>query len=68
MKTPKKRPVEGGEPPRLITTSQAARMLAVSPRTILRMGEDGTIPPPIRIGPHFLRWRLSDIENLIDRK
>ncbi len=60
-------PAEGG-PPRLITTSAAAKLLSVSTRTVLRMGEDGTIPPPVRLGPHFLRWRLSDILALIDRQ
>ena len=67
MKKPPKRPVEGGPPPQLLSTRQAAKMLNVSARTILRMGGDGTIPPPIRVGPHFLRWRLADILALIER-
>lgn len=55
-------------PPRLISTSAAAKMLAVSARTILRMGADGTLPPPIRMGTNLLRWRISDIEAFIDRR
>lgn len=56
------------DPPLLLSTRQAARLLSVSPRTILRMGEDGTIPPPIRVGPHFLRWRRDELEAFIDRR
>ena len=55
------RNADAESPPRLISTREAARMLGVSTRTMLRMGADGTIPPPVRMGTNLLRWRLADL-------
>lgn len=61
----KKKPRPDAPPAKLLTTSDAASMLGMSTRTLLRMGRDGRIAPPIPIGNHAVRWRLSDIEAFI---
>jgi predicted DNA-binding transcriptional regulator AlpA len=53
--------------PRLLTTRDAAKMLSVSPGTLLKMGNDGTLPPPLRMGRNLVRWRLRDLRRFIGR-
>lgn len=49
---------------KLIRDTEAAEILSCSRATIWRRVKDGTLKPPIRIG-NMVRWRMSDIEELI---
>lgn len=49
----------------LLTTTQAAHLLGVSPSTVIRWEHDGLIPPATRPGAgRHRRWRLDDIESV----
>ena len=53
--------------PKLLRTCDAAKMLAVSPGTLLKMGADGTLPKPLRMGRNLVRWRVRDLVAFIRR-
>ena len=58
--------VRGESPPRLLLTErEAARALAVSPRTIWSLADSGQLPV-VRIG-RAKRYTLRDIESLVQR-
>lgn len=46
----------------LLDTRQLAALLSVSDKTIIRMREQGKLPPPVDELKPMLRWRLSDIQ------
>ena len=45
-----------------LALSEVGAMLGCSPRTVRRRVDDGTLPPPIKIG-RLSKWRRLDIEN-----
>jgi excisionase family DNA binding protein len=49
----------------LIDTKQAAKLLKVSERTLMRMHTAGEIPPPIRIG-RAVRWNLETLKKWVE--
>ena len=48
-------------PAKLATTGDAARAVGVSPRSLARWAQDGTVTPALRTPGGHLRW---DIEQL----
>ena len=48
----------------MLTVSSVATMLACSPRTIYRLADAGSIPPPVRIGG-MVRWPRELLEKWI---
>jgi excisionase family DNA binding protein len=51
----------------LLGTREAAKLLSVTPGTLLKLGADGTIPAPVRLGRNLVRWRLRDILAVVKR-
>ncbi len=51
-----------------LDTKQLAALLGVHPRTVVRLVQRGELPPPIRLGPRILRWRVTDIERAIEQR
>ena len=51
---------------RLLNIGEVAGLLGVHKRTVWRLCACGTLPPPIRVGPRTLRWRLSDLQAVIE--
>ena len=49
----------------LLTVSQVADLLYVSTRTVWRLTKVGDIPQPLRFSRKLVRWRKSDIMNVI---
>jgi excisionase family DNA binding protein len=49
----------------LLTIEEVAQRLAVSPRTVYRMTQDGYLPKLLRVGKRSVRWRSSEIEEYI---
>jgi len=47
---------------RFYTTREIAKLLRVSPSTILSLAEHGRLPQPIRVSDKILRWRASDFD------
>lgn len=45
-----------------LALSEVGAMLGISPRSVRRRVDDGTFPPPIKIG-RLSKWRRLDIEN-----
>ncbi len=52
------------EPKQLLTLRGAARLLEVSPTTVLRWVRENRIPA-IRLGPRTIRIRVSDIDRML---
>lgn len=50
--------------PRLVTTKQAAEMLATSPDTVRRLARGGALTR-VRITPRAVRYMVPEIEELI---
>jgi excisionase family DNA binding protein len=50
---------------RVLTTADVARLLGISPRTVRRWAADGTLPPPVRKGCRYTRWRLADVQRFL---
>ena len=48
----------------LLLASEVAQIFKVSPRTVTRWGQNGKLPPPVRVGG-VTRWRRSDIELML---
>jgi len=56
------------EPDRLLDVREAATLLGVAPKTLYRWAYERRLPIVKLFGPRgALRFRLSDIENLIGR-
>src|SRR5262245_19991780 len=59
----------GQKPPEehglLVNTSQVAKLLKVSPRTVWQMQNSGTMPKAIRIG-RAVRWGYEEIKRWVD--
>jgi excisionase family DNA binding protein len=59
----------GQKPPEdqglLIDAKQAAKLLKVSARHLLRMNDSGKMPPPVRIG-NAVRWSLEVLKKWVD--
>ena len=54
---------------RILRISEVCALTGLSRTTIWRRTNDGSFPPPIRLGPEGTRakgWRLSDIQAWID--
>lgn len=49
----------------LIDSKQAAKLLTVSERTLMRMHTAGEMPPPIRMG-RAVRWSLETLEKWVE--
>lgn len=50
----------------LIKASDAARLLGVTPRTLARWSDSGTLPEPVRVGPGQRRYYYrADIDALL---
>ena len=56
-----------GDDDRLLTKTQLARYLAVSPRTIDRLDAARDLPRPILVAGRK-RWRLSEIDEWLESK
>jgi predicted DNA-binding transcriptional regulator AlpA len=52
---------------RLLDVRDVANLLGVHPRTIWQMASAGSIPQPIHLSPRVVRWRLSDIEDHVQK-
>ena len=56
---------------RLLTVSEVAELLRLSPRSVWRMaalaaaGRE-TFPVPLEVGPRLKRWRLRDVQTYLD--
>ena len=52
---------------KLLTSTEVAAMLNVSPDTVFRWKREGRLPKALKLGPRATRWRQSDIQAFIDR-
>ncbi len=52
----------------VINVREVAELLGVNTRTIWRLCQRNELPPPLRLGPRILRWRLADLREHLDRK
>ena len=50
---------------RLLSHSEAAKMLGCSVSTVKRMVAEGRLPEPLRISEHRIGHRIADIKNMI---
>jgi len=46
----------------MLSTADLSKRFEVTERTIQRWLSQSLLPPPLRIGRRYLRWRLSEIE------
>ena len=53
---------------KLLTSTQVAEMLEVSPNTVFRWKREGRLPKAIQLGPRTTRWRESEILKLIEQR
>ena len=53
-------------PPALLNIDDLAARLRLHPRTIWRMRDRGTMPPPFKVG-NSVRWHASQIDDWIAR-
>lgn len=60
------RPIDGGNPARLVTLAEAAAALVVSVRTVRRWADDGYLTL-YRVGPRALRVSVGDVNRLVAR-
>ena len=51
---------------RIIRRKVVLHKLGISSATLHRKIKDGSIPPPLRLGPNSVGWRESWIDNVID--
>ena len=51
----------------LLDVQTVARQLGIHRRTVWRLVSTGDLPPPIRLGPKTVRWRLTDLEQHLQR-
>jgi len=57
---------------RLLNVGQVSELLGVSVRTIWRLSALAEIgrssfPPPLRLSPRCVRWRLADVRQYIEQ-
>ncbi len=50
---------------RPLTVNDVAKILCVTKRTIWRYVDQGKLPKPVHINCRVVRWRASDIRNII---
>lgn len=55
------------EQPRLLTIKQVAHLLAVSPRTVRRLVEEGKLAPGERLTANTVRWFPADVRDYLHR-
>lgn len=55
------------ESAKLLTVSEVATILTISPREVWRRADSGELPQPIRLGPRTRRWPREEIEAVIER-
>ena len=53
---------------KIIRRKDVETMIGLSRSTIYKLMSQGTFPNAIRLGPRAVGWRLSDIEDWIDRQ
>ena len=56
------------DPPmeQLLTVKDVADFLSISVRTVWRWTAENKIPQPIKLGYNVVRWKASEIQQLID--
>lgn len=52
----------------ILSPKQAAALLAVSLTTLWRLRRFGTFPPAIRLSARRIGWRLSAIQDYLNRQ
>jgi predicted DNA-binding transcriptional regulator AlpA len=52
----------------LVTVATLAERLDQHPSTVWRHVEDGTLPPPVYIGPRAPRWFWDEIEAAVQTR
>lgn len=52
----------------LLDVAEVSAMFGVGPRTIQRWVGASLFPQPIRFNRRVFRWRMSDIEDFIDKQ
>jgi len=63
--TPLRTRTSAESPPLLIGVAEAARLTALSVRTVWRLSSCGRFPPPLRIGGRRL-WNRRKLEQWVD--
>ena len=53
---------------RIARIKEIAATLGVSTRTIHRWYKTGSFPPPIRLGPNAVGWRVGDVEAWVEAR
>ena len=53
---------------KLIRDIEVAKRFDISRGTVWEWVKNGTLPPPIRLGPRAVRWRESDLENWLEQR
>lgn len=53
---------------RLISVKQVSVLLGIGSSTVWRWVQIGMLPRPLKLSERTTRWRLSDIENVIEEK
>lgn len=51
----------------LMKIGDVARTFSVHRETVRRWVRRGEFPPPIKVG-HFIRWRVSDIDDFLKKR
>jgi excisionase family DNA binding protein len=52
---------------RLLDVQEVANLLGIHRRTVWQMASAGRIPSPVHLSPRVVRWRLSDIEDHVQK-
>ena len=52
---------------RMLTRREAAELLKMRPQTLAKWSLDGRHLPVVRVGARSVRYKLSDVQKLIDR-
>ena len=55
------------DPPDIVGTGEAAELLGVDRRTVIRWAHEGTLPIAAQLRKAFLYWR-SDVERLAEQQ
>lgn len=56
------------QPGAILRPAEAARYLGVSPQTVYRWAQTGSLPRPIKMGPRSSGWRLHDLEKFLEER
>ena len=55
--------LSAGDVPRaLLRRRELCKLLGVGAATIYRWLRNGSFPPPVRLGPRRVAWRVEDVE------